>query len=173
MPCSTKWRATSITSLFYLFLRWCKCQRFQPITKRYTSLKNTMKANGRTQMGLHAYEPRYCMKVSGHLQASPAAFTSVIRVARTLWTGRAVWRSAGWTLRSTHKRLLSSVVQDMGKSLDSNYYLENDTKYYATPLPPTTHTHWRALHTLYCDKILWTYKEHYKTLFNKFFFLGP
>jgi hypothetical protein len=32
-----------------------------------------------------------------------------------------------------------------------------------------THTNWWALHTLSCDKILWTYKEHYKTLFNKFF----
>jgi hypothetical protein len=31
------------------------------------------------------------------------------------------------------------------------------------------YTHWRALHTLSCDKILWTYKEYYKTLFNKFF----
>jgi hypothetical protein len=26
----------------------------------------------------------------------------------------------------------------------------------------------KALHTLSCDKSLWTYKEHYKTLLNKF-----
>lgn len=26
----------------------------------------------------------------------------------------------------------------------------------------------RALHTLSCDKILWTYKEHHKPLLNKF-----
>jgi hypothetical protein len=54
----------------------------------------------------------------------------------------------------------------MAKSLDSNYHLENDTKY----IYKKKHTHMYELYTLYpVIKISWTYKEHYKTPFNKFF----